>query len=218
MRIFPFHFRPIKSKDKIDDLIDYSSSEISEDEKLKRFSKDLIHHWKILNNISKRIMQISEVQKSNNKMEFEKVESEMKDIRNEVGFVIRDLTHVKIIEEKIKEISEKIISNYKSQKLGDGNKTLKLINVQEKEIMTTENKIINLIEKEKHDIYRAIGHLKRVHQYDIRFSHRREWLGRISFSLHEIERVFIQNRAIIQFEAELRKEKDEIKGELKQVH
>jgi len=166
---------------------------------LEKLTEDLMHHWKILKNLTKTVKKISD---------HPTTEDSFKNMKKEVGFLLDDLSKIKTADKLIKSLSLKIIEIYENLPNKQNDDLLSLINIEKQELTLTEKRVLNLITNQDDEMAKVLKQLNKLALFNKFNSENRdkilEILGLITIPLRQI---FIQTQAIIKLEEKLKVEK-----------
>lgn len=187
-------------------------SQIDVANELKEPAAELFHNSRLLENLSKNIQNIEQI-------------GQMEHVQNEAKHIIRDLAHITDKDAKIKKLGEKTISRFKDHRLkitkdasGDEAKKITILTVEEKEITRDEERVIELIENNKHTIKQALYHLTILS--DSKFNNKSQIMDALAMvgrALIQLKQVYLITQAIIQLEVKIKKEEQELEEGLEKI-
>jgi hypothetical protein len=190
--------RAKKSFSNIEEQIDVAKE-------LQQTNKELLHNARLLENAKNHIVNIESAE------QFEQ-------LKNESKHIIRDLSHIKGEGDKIKSLGKQTISHLRTHRLKIKRDTLeteakkiKIITVEGKEITRDEEHIIDFVENDEHSIKQALGNLTSFAKSKFNNeSQSSDAQAMIARALIHLKQVYAISQAIVQLEAQVKKEEKEL--------
>lgn len=147
-------------------------------------NNEIKHHWQIL-------------EIDSNSIEHMDLESVINYSSLEIDKIILGLKKIQKIDSTIKSLAKDIVKEYKLFKTDISKTRLRILNIENKEILLTEERILLFIDHNEYSISKAISSLKKIPALTSPKTFKDKTIDCIAEAKLHLRQVFVQSQAII---------------------